>query len=121
MIGFPYTLEILILISTITGIGLTLSMSYKVKKINPNLYYENRILKEKTQKVLKFILIFTMIGWGFAFGSAAFAIGNLSIFMIFEEWILGIATGKFFIMLAIAAVILFYFQKAYFFIKDNAD
>jgi len=115
-----YTLEILIIISVLSGLSLTLFMGLKLKKINPNLYYYNRIHKEATQKVLNFNLLYTMIGWGFAFGSAAFAIGNLGIFILYDVWLLGDTSGKFFIVMAITAGILFYFQKSYFFVKDNA-
>ena len=110
----------MIIISTLSGLGLTLFMALKLKKINPNLYYNNRIHKEVTQKVLNFNLLYTMIGWGFAFGSAAFAIGNLAIFILYDTWLLGDTSGKFFIIMAITAGILFYCQKSYFFVKDNA-
>lgn len=117
MIDLPY-LEIFIGISIAVGIGLTLFLALKLKRINPNLYYENRIVKNVNQKVLDFNLIFTLVGWGFAFGAASFAIFNLSYFMLFNEWLTGDAWGKFFISTAIAAGILFYLQKSYFFIKD---
>ena len=117
MTNFPF-LEIFIGISISVGIGLTLLLALKLKRINPNLYYENRIVNNKTQKVLNFNLIYTLVGWGFAFGAASFAISNLSYFMLFNEWLLGDGWGKFFISTAIAAGILFYLQKSYFFIKD---
>jgi len=117
LINIPF-LEIIIGISISVGIGLTLLLALKLKRINPNLYYENRIVKNESQKVLDFNLIYTLVGWGFAFGAVSFAIGNLFYFMIFNEWLLGDAWGKFFIPTAIAAGILFYIQKSYFFIKD---
>ena len=117
MINIPF-LEVFIAISISAGIGLTLLLAFKLKRINPNLYYENRLVKNESQKVLDFNLIFELVGWGFAFWAASFAIGNLSYFMVFNEWLLGDAWGKFFITTAIAAVILFYFYKSYFFIKN---
>lgn len=120
MIEFTYLSGSLIAVSIIVGIMLTLLMGLKIKRINPNLYYTYRIYKENQQRVLNFGLLYTMLGWAFAFGAVAFAIGNLTIFMIYNSWIFGELSGKFFITTAIAAGVLFYFQKYYYFIKDNS-
>jgi len=120
LIDIPHVVEYITILSFVIGIGIILFIGYKIRKINPNMYYEYRIFKDKPQQVLNFKLILVMLGFGFTFVVAAFAISNLTLFMIFNQWILGDFSGKIFITTAIAAGILFYFQMSYFFLKDHS-
>jgi len=120
LIGPLTEINFLILISVISGILLTLIMTVSLKKANPNVFFSVRFHKEKTQNVLNFNIISTLIVWSFAFGSVSFAIGNISFFLIYDTWIMGESFAKYFILMAASAIIWSFSQRAYFYVKDNS-
>jgi len=121
IVEIPFILEYLIVISALIGVFLTAVTVLKLKKINPNMFYTEQVTKTSNNtKIFDFRLLYVLLGKGISFTVAAFAVMNLVIFIIENEWIAGEFAGKLFLTLAIGAGILFYVQEHYYFIKEKS-
>lgn len=85
------------------------------------MFYTQKITDSgNNTKIFDFRLLYVLLGKGTSFSVAAFAICNLTIFILENEWVAGEIAGKIFLTLAIGAGILFYIQEHYYFIKEKS-